>query len=228
MNKWLKTILLLIGSAFLTRLIPFSSLFRNLDTMIHEFGHALMTLLLSGSVLRIELYADHSGVTYSAIQEGGKAILVSLSGYLLASLFALLLFYLYSKRRHDWGLILATGVALIMLLLYVRGSFGMMWLGGFIALNILMLVVWKKASKYYYLLLAFLTLEESVMGSLFLVYAAAVSPSSAGDASNLARMTPIPAIFWATLFFIFSLLCAKWALGLFFKRERMQTKLGSR
>ncbi len=196
--------------------------------MIHEFGHALMTLLLSGSVLRIELYADHSGVTYSAIQEGGKAILVSLSGYLLASLFALLLFYLYSKRRHDWGLILATGVALIMLLLYVRGSFGMMWLGGFIALNILMLVVWKKASKYYYLLLAFLTLEESVIGSLFLVYAAAVSPSSAGDASNLARMTPIPAIFWATLFFIFSLLCAKWALGLFFKRERMQTKLGSR
>lgn len=104
----------------------------------------------------------------------------------------------------------------------------MMWLGGFIALNILMLVVWKKASKYYYLLLAFLTLEESVMGSLFLVYAAAVSPSRAGDASNLARMTPIPAIFWATLFFIFSLLCAKWALGLFFKRERMQTKLGSR
>ncbi|WHY20339.1 M50 family metallopeptidase [Paenibacillus sp. G2S3] len=228
MNKWLKTMLFLVGSAFLTRLIPFSSLFRNLDTMIHEFGHALVTLLLSGSVLRIELYANHSGVTYSAIQDGGRAILVSLSGYMLASLFALLLFYLYSKGRHDWGLILATTVALIMLVLYVRGSFGMMWLGGFIALNVLMLVVWKKASKYYYLLLAFLTLEESVMGSLFLVYAAVVSPSRAGDASNLARMTSVPAIFWAILFFMFSLLCAKWALGLFFKRERVQPKLQSR
>lgn len=228
MNKWLKTILFLAGSAFLTRLIPFSSLFRNLDTMIHEFGHALMTLVLSGSVLRIELYADHSGVTYSAIQDGGRAILVSLSGYLLASLFALLLFYLYSKGRHDWGLILATGVALIMLVLYVRGSFGMMWLSGFITLNVLMLALWKKLSKYYYLLLAFLTLEESVMGSFFLVYAAALSPSRAGDASNLARMTPIPAIFWAILFFMFSLLCAKWALGLFFKRERVQSKLEGR
>lgn len=177
MNKWLKTILFLAGSAFLTRLIPFSSLFRNLDTMIHEFGHALMTLVLSGSVLRIELYADHSGVTYSAIQDGGRAILVSLSGYLLASLFALLLFYLYSKGRHDWGLILATGVALIMLVLYVRGSFGMMWLSGFITLNVLMLALWKKLSKYYYLLLAFLTLEESVMGSFFLVCGCAITVS---------------------------------------------------
>lgn len=204
----------------MTRLIPFSSLFRNLDTMIHEFGHALVTLLLSGSVLRIELYADHSGVTYSAIEAGGRAILVSISGYLLASLFALLLFYLYSRGRHEWGLILATGVAAVMLVLYVRGSFGMIWLSGFIALNILMLTVWKKVSKYYYLLLAFLTLEESVMGSLFLVYAAGISPTRAGDASNLARLTPIPAIIWALLFFLFSLLCAKWALGLFFKREQ--------
>lgn len=226
MNKWLKTILFLAGSAFLTRLIPFSSLFRNLDTMIHEFGHALVTLLLSGSVLRIELYADHSGVTYSAIEAGGKAILVSLSGYLIASLFALLLFYLYKKGRQKWGLILATGVALVMLLLYVRSSFGIIWLSGFSALNILMLVLWKKVSKYYYLLLAFLTLEESVMGSLFLVYAAAISPSRAGDASNLARLTPIPAIIWALIFFTFSLLCAKWALGLFFKKEQEHIKLG--
>lgn len=228
MNKWLKTILFLAGSAFLTRLIPFSSLFRNLDTMIHEFGHALVTLLLSGSVLRIELYADHSGVTYSAIKAGGRAILVSMSGYLLASLFALLLFYLYSKGRHEWGIILATGVAAVMLVLYVRGSFGMIWLSGFIALNILMLALWKKVSKYYYLLLAFLTLEESVMGSLFLVYTATISPTRAGDASNLARLTPIPAIFWALLFFLFSLLCAKWALGLFFKREQAQIRLGDR
>lgn len=103
MNKWLKTLLFLAGSAFLTRLIPFSSLFRNLDTMVHEFGHALMTLLLSGSVLRIELYADHSGVTYSAIGAGAQAILVSLAGYTLASLFSLLLFYLYRRNGCNGG-----------------------------------------------------------------------------------------------------------------------------
>ncbi|OKP78759.1 hypothetical protein A3844_24325 [Paenibacillus helianthi] len=220
MNKWLKTLLFLAGSALLTRWIPFSSLFRNLDTLFHEFGHALVTLLLSGRVLRIELYADHSGVTYSAIEAGGKAILVSLAGYLLASVFSLLLFYLYTRGRYPWGLIMASGVALIMLVLYVRGGFGMLWLSGFILLNLMMLLVWPKAGKYYYLFLAFLTLEESVTGTLFLVSAAAITPDRAGDATNLARLTPLPAFVWALLFFVFSLLCAKWALGFFFEGER--------
>lgn len=228
MNKWLKTLLFLAGSALLTRFIPFSSLFRNLDTMIHEFGHALVTLLLSGRVLRIELYADHSGVTYSAIGAGVKAIAVSLAGYPLASLFSVLLFYLYRKERHRGGLLLASAVALVMLLLYVRGGFGMFWLSGFIVLNIAVLLLWPKFSKYYYLFLAFLTLEESVAGTLVLVSASIFSPSGAGDAANLARMTPLPAILWALLFLLFSLLCAKWALGLFFKKESLRGKPASR
>lgn len=228
MNKWLKTVLFLAGSALLTRFIPFSSLFRNLDTMIHEFGHALVTLLLSGRVLRIELYADHSGVTYSAIGAGAKAVAVSLAGYPLASLFSLLLFYLYRKERHRWGLVLATAIALVMLLLYVRGGFGLLWLTGFITLNMIMLLAWPKFSKYYYLFLAFLTLEESVAGTLVLVSASIFSPAGAGDAANLAGMTPLPAILWALLFLLFSLLCAKWALGFFFQKERMQGKAGGR
>ncbi|KGE19200.1 M50 family metallopeptidase [Paenibacillus wynnii] len=222
MNNWLKTILFLAGSALLTRLIPFSSLFRNLDTMIHEFGHAMITLLLSGSVLRIELYANHSGVTYSAIQAGGRAVVVSLAGYTLASLFALLLFYLYARGREKWGLILTTGVALVMLLLYVRGGFGMLWLSGFMILNILIILAGKKVQKLYYLLLAFLTLEESVLGPLFLVTMSLYSPTRAGDASNLAQLTPLPALVWAVLFFLFSLLCAKWALGFFMQHSRNQ------
>lgn len=220
MNRWLKTLLYLVGSAVLTRLIPFSSLFRNLDTMIHEFGHALATLLLSGRVLRIELYADHSGVTYSAIQAGGRAILVSLAGYPLASLFALLFFYLYSKGKLEWGLLISSGLALIMLALYVRGGFGVLWLTGFIALNVLMMFAWKGLRKFYFLLLAFLTLEESVLGPLFLVWMSLVSPTRAGDASNLAELTPMPALIWALLFFGFSLICAKWALGFFFRRYK--------
>ncbi|WP_410513704.1 M50 family metallopeptidase [Paenibacillus sp. BR2-3] len=220
MSKWLKTILFLAGSAFLTRLIPFSSLFRNLDTMIHEFGHALVTLLLSGRVLRIELYANHSGVTYSAIQAGGKAIGVSLAGYPAASLFALLIFYLYAKGRRNWGLLLISGIALIMLLLYVRGGFGVLWLSGFILLNIIMVLAGKGVQKFYYLLLAFLTLEESVLGPLFLVTASLFSPSGAGDAGNLARLTPLPALLWALLFLAFSLLCAKRAIGFFLQHSR--------
>lgn len=86
---------------------------------------------------------------------------------------------------------MSTAIALIMLVLYVRGGFGMMWLTGFIALNLAMMFLWPKISKYYYLFLAFLTLEESVMGTLFLVSSAAFTPSRAGDAANLARLTPL-------------------------------------
>lgn len=100
MNKWLKALLFLAGAAFLTRLIPFSSWFRILDTMIHELGHAAMTLLMSGRVLSIELNPDHSGVTYSMLASGGwSPIVVSLAGYTSASLFAILMFYGYAKEK---------------------------------------------------------------------------------------------------------------------------------
>ncbi|WP_145047717.1 MULTISPECIES: M50 family metallopeptidase [Paenibacillus] len=219
MNKWLKTILFLVVSVFLTRFIPFSSLFRNLDTMIHEFGHALATLLLSGKVLRIELYADHSGVTYSTMLTPGRSILVSLAGYISASLFAWLLFYLYRKGRHMWGLGIVTAIALVSLLLYVRGEFGMLWLTGFIALNVVIMIFGAKIVKFYYLFLAFLTLEESVLSAMYVGLLSWTQPSRAGDAANLAQQTFMPAMFWGTLFALFALWCAKGALALFFRKE---------
>lgn len=220
MEKWLKTALFLAGSAILTRFIPFNSLFRNIDTMVHEFGHALATLLLSGSVLRIELYADHSGVTYSSVAAGIRAMAVSLAGYPVASLFALLLFDLYRRRRMEAGLIISTAIALLMLVLYVRGSFGMIWLAGFIVLNVLMLAAPVRLRQFYYLLVAFLSLEESVLAPLTLLAYAVTSPQSAGDAANLAQMTGIPAVIWALLFVLLSLVCARYALRSFFKRSK--------
>lgn len=219
MNKWLKTILFLVASVFLTRFIPFSSLFRNLDTMIHEFAHALMTLVLSGKVLRIELYADHSGVTYSSMLTAGRSIFVSLAGYIGASLFAWLLFYLYRKGRYMWGLGIMTAVALVSLVLYVRGEFGMLWLTGFIALNVVIMIFGVKIAKYYYLLLAFITLEESVVGAMYIGWLSWTRPSQAGDAANLAHQTFMPALFWGTLFALFALWCARGALSLFFRKE---------
>nr|WP_260871009.1 M50 family metallopeptidase [Paenibacillus xylanexedens] len=219
LNKWVKTILFLLGSVFLTRFIPFSSLFRNLDTMIHEFGHALMTLLLSGKVLRIELYADHSGVTYSSMLTPGRSILVSLAGYISASLFAWLLFYLYRKGLHMWGLGIMTAVALVSLLLYVRGEFGMLWLTGFIVLNVVIMIFGAKIVKFYYLILAFLTLEESVVSAVYVGLMSWTQPSRAGDAANLAQQTFLPALFWGTLFALFALWCANRALTLFFRKE---------
>lgn len=221
MNQWIKTGWLLVLSVILTRLIPFSSLFRNVNTLIHEFGHALMTLLLSGKVLRIELYADHSGVTYSSLPSKWSMIAVSLAGYTIASLFAWLMFYLYKRRQLAVGLGLLTLVALLTLILYVRGTFGIVWLLGFIALNIIMIFIKKeKLTKFYYLLISFIVLEESVVSSFILVTIALSNPAKAGDAANLAQYTAIPAIGWAGVFLVFALWCANGALSTLFRKER--------
>jgi len=219
MSRWLITILFLLGSAFLTRLIPFSSFFRSLDTMIHEFGHALMTLLLSGRVLNMELYADHSGVTYSTMNHSWHVIPIALAGYMTASLFAMLLFYLHYKKNQKLGLTLVTFIALFTLLLFVRQGFGVIWLIGFIALNLIVLLLSGNVQKYYYLFLAFLTLEESVVGPAYLVLYAVTKPGSAGDATNLSDFTLLPALVWAIFFVLFALWCASHALRFFFKQN---------
>jgi hypothetical protein len=218
----MQTILILIGSAILTHAIPFSSFFRNLDTMIHEFGHALVTLLLSGQVLRMELHADHSGVTYSSMTSTWSAVPIALAGYISSALFAMLMFYLRSKRQQRLGLKLITAVAIATRILFVHSGFGAYWLIGFIVLNVLILYLGETVLNFYYLLLAFLTLEEAVSSSLILTMLAAVQPGAAGDATGLRDSTGIPALAWSILFLAISLMCAKAALGYFFKQRKVK------
>lgn len=226
MNKWLKALLYLVGAAILTRLIPFSNWFRMLDTMIHEFGHAIATLLTSGKVNRIELYPNHSGVTYSSLLAvGWSRFIVSIAGYTSASLFAIALFFSYSKWKHTAGLITITTIALLSALLFVRNSYGLIWLFIFILINVLFLLIDDRLRSFYYLLLAFLCLEESVTAPLTLFILAITSPDQAGDATNLANLTGVPAVFWALFFVAFSLLCARFALGLYWNRR--EAKLGA-
>jgi len=232
MNKWLLTVVYLAVSVFLTRYIPFSSFFRNVDTMVHEFGHAAMALLLSGQVLRIELHADHSGITYFRVHSAWSQIPVGLAGYMGSALFAMLLFYLYHRGRQMLGLAILTAIAIVMVVLYVHSGFGLIWLLAFIALN---LAVWRFAGagvqRVYYLLLAFLTLEESAFSSLYLALAALQDPSRAGDAASLAQVTGIPALFWALAFAAVALYCVARALSYFFKpqnrRAPARTPFGS-
>jgi hypothetical protein len=221
MGGLVKTVLFLLVSAILTRFIPFSSYFRNVDTLVHEFGHAIVTLLLSGKVMYIVLNADHSGVTYSSITKQWALVPVSLAGYMTASLFAWLLFRLHAAGRQRTGLQVLTLVAAAALVLFVRNAFGIAWLGGFLVLTVAVLAFaprWLRNG--YFLLIAFLSLEESVVGPLSLTMMAYTTPGQAGDATNLAQSTPLPAVFWAGLFSLFALWCATRALRNFFREGR--------
>lgn len=220
MSKWLLTIGFLVLSTILTHLLPFSSFFRNLDTMIHEFGHAAATLLLSGEVLYIYLFADHSGVTLSSVEANWRLIPVALAGYTTASIFTVYLFNAYRKGNHKRGLAVVTVLAAVNLLFFVRNGFGVLWLIGFIALTgLIIALAGQTVRNLYYLFIAFLTLEESVFAPISLVFLALSDPVRAGDASTLARATGLPALFWALLFTLFALFCAKQSLQMFFGRR---------
>ncbi|WP_274361642.1 M50 family metallopeptidase [Paenibacillus thermotolerans] len=216
MGRWIVTLAFLVGSFALTQWLPFSSYFKNVDTMIHEFGHAAATLVLSGDVMYIHLYEDHSGVTQSAVQEGWQVIPVALSGYIAASFFTVLLFYLHHKSRYRTGLFIVTAVAAASLLLFVRNDYGAQWLLGFLGLNaVAFLLPIGPVRTAYYLLIAFLTLVESVLSALTVMLLSWNDAKAAGDAANLAGATGVPAIVWGVLFFLIAMWSAKKAIGFF-------------
>src|SRR5690554_3148717 len=99
MKAWIKMLAIVVVVTFLTRFIPFADFFRNVNTLIHELVHALTTLLLSGRVNHIHLYADQSGITLSSYAEGWMTIPIALAGYCGSSLFAVLLFRLYKDSK---------------------------------------------------------------------------------------------------------------------------------
>ena len=221
MGKWGTTIIFIIIAAVLTYIIPFNSYFRNVDTMIHEFGHALVTLLLSGKVLYIHLFNDHSGVTYAEFWDSWRDIPISLAGYITASLFTALLFILYARDKARAGLILLSVITLINLLFFIRNGFGVFWGIGFLAINLMMLwIPWLLVRELYFVLVAFICLVESVYAPLSLVFTALTSPGNAGDATALSQSTYIPTIVWALLFAVIALACARIALGQFMKEFR--------
>ncbi|MFD0617276.1 M50 family metallopeptidase [Paenibacillus sp. GCM10027629] len=221
MGKWGTTIIFIIIAAVLTYIIPFNSYFRNVDTMIHEFGHALVTLLLSGKVLYIHLFNDHSGVTYIEFSDSWRDIPISMAGYTMASLFTAVLFTLYARDKARVGLILLSVITLINLIFFIRNGFGVLWSIGFLAINLIMLwIPWLLVRDLYFVLIAFICLVESVIAPLYLVFTALHSPGYAGDATSLSEATFIPAVIWALVFAIIALACARVSLGQFMKEFR--------
>ncbi|WP_239618770.1 M50 family metallopeptidase [Cohnella mopanensis] len=219
MKSWLRVAIFLTISAFLTRLIPFSEFFRNVDTLIHELFHALATLILSGDVRYIHLYSDQSGVTYTAYANHWMSVPISLAGYIGSALFTVLLFYLHYRKKEKIGLIIIALVAGLGLALFVRNGYGMAWCGGFAAVTVGVILLKRPGLlKGYYLLLAFICLVESVISSLIILSIAIQDPGAAGDAASLSDVTHIPAIFWGVVFTLASLWCSKISIGIFYKR----------
>lgn len=82
---------------------------RLLQVWVHEFGHALTTVLTGGQVHELVVNLDGSGHVMSS---GGFRPLIIVSGYLGSAFFGSLAFYF--NNRFQWGAIVPMGLGLIM------------------------------------------------------------------------------------------------------------------
>lgn len=211
--------LILVLTLIVTRIPFIGKYFRVVDTIIHETAHALMAVATSGKVMSINLFADTSGNTVTKSSNKLGMVLVSLAGYPVSSLTALLLMYLITTGNHLFIIFILVSVAMVGMILFIRNGYGLLWAGTFSVLNFLVIyfdnkLLIQSLSIFYTLII----LTDSVIAPLYLMVLSVTQSAKAGDATNLKKATHIPAVIWALLFSAIALYCCYWAVKIGFPR----------
>jgi hypothetical protein len=203
----LQVISALILALILTQMPIIGKYFAILNTMIHESGHSLMALITGGEVRRVSLLPNTSGFALTGHSSWIGQVLTSLAGYVFASFFAFVFFWLISRGQYKWMVYILMGFLLINLIFWVRNVYGLVWIFTFGAGFLWLLRTGHEQVVHYAILfLASLILVESVTSAFEIMWISMVSPGQAGDAANLARATKfIPAPIWGIAFFVQSL-----------------------
>jgi phosphoglycerol transferase MdoB-like AlkP superfamily enzyme len=173
------------------------------ETFFHELSHGISALATGGSIHRIELNVNGSGVCTTS---GGSQFLILFSGYAGSSLWGTLIYLSAAVRKNR----LTRSLALI-----------------FIAVNVLVLVLWSKDVTTM-LILAVMSslflLSFSVRNTIFrhyVIYFIAIyvvlnsirSPldlfdgRAIGDGAALSNITMLPELFWIAIWYSIAILC---------------------
>ena len=213
-----KLALFIVLAVFLTQMPFIGPYFSIVNTLIHEAGHALMSIITGGDVQSISLFSNTEGATLVSNRDWLGRFLTSIAGYVFASFIAFLFLTLIYKRKSRYVLLISLGMLLISLLFWIRNLYGLLWI-----ITIIALFAWvlAKGSKTildnFALFIASLVLVESVTSSFEIMFLSFVSPSRAGDATILANMTFfIPTLVWGIIFFVQALFFARLGLRRYF------------
>jgi len=175
--------------------------FNIINTAIHELGHALMALILDGSVKKIELFNDASGTTTTSTKTKFGSFLVAFIGYPFSSVVSLFIFYLLSVG-YDKGFLLGISILFFfMLLLWVRNIYGALWVIIFCGINVYLIYLNKvHYIKIAALLYAVFIAVDAVYSTLIVLYLSIKQKDKAGDTTLMKKITGIPAFIWGLLF----------------------------
>lgn len=171
--------------------------FRLLVVLMHESGHAMATLLVGGSVDRIQIAPNEGGVTVSRYFPSlWRQVVVASAGYVGSTFSGCVLLWVAARSRAGrWPLVALAAWTGAVALLWVRDPFTLLFVGG--AALVLGLVARFGPILLRRALLVFLA-TFSVSYALYdikndLLHFASRGPT---DAEVLAHATFIPALVW--------------------------------
>ena len=99
-SLWLSIVCLVVGGALAAEKYVWK-VFLPLATWFHEMGHATVALFTGGTVRKVKIFKDGSGVTEHLTRGGVRAALTSFAGYPTPSVAgALIVFFIMGGQTH--------------------------------------------------------------------------------------------------------------------------------
>lgn len=193
-----------------------------INTLIHELGHTIMTILSLNKPQNIVLNSDSSGFAVSSYTKYKpiRLTLTALAGYTASSIFTIFYFILLSTISYKSilvGLIILIAFSLITL---IRNVYGFIWgivFGG------LLYVVAIYGNNDWQTIIAFcigyVFFISSFLSTITLMQVVRNNPAESSDALTLKKLTGIPELFWCIFFIVFAIFCDYLAICYFTKSE---------
>ncbi|HJQ47273.1 MAG TPA: M50 family metallopeptidase [Amycolatopsis sp.] len=190
---------------------------RNLVTIVHEAGHALVAVLAGRRLEGIRLHSDTSGVTVSRGKpEGPGMVLTSLAGYSAPAVLGLAFAALVALDRITVLLGLAA-LLLLGVLVMVRNAYGVLSVVVTAAgLAVLALVAGEQVQSWFVYLITWFLLLGAIRPVVELQRKRRRGAAHDSDVDQLARLTGVPPALWLLILGVLALSCvligAAWLL----------------
>ncbi|AIJ25649.1 M50 family metallopeptidase [Amycolatopsis methanolica] len=181
---------------------------RNVITIVHEAGHALIAVLAGRRLQGIKLHSDTSGVTVSRGKpEGPGMVLTALAGYPAPGILGLAFASLLAAGRITVLLALAA-LLLLGVLVMVRNAYGVLSVVLTAAgLAAVALVAGPQVQAWFIYLITWFLLFGGLRPVIELQIKRRRGAARNSDADQLARLTGVPAALWMLMLGVLAVTC---------------------
>lgn len=195
------TFYIVLALSFIINRLPYAGVFfRTVYTMLHESGHAIAAILTSGEVIKIEYRKDTSGLAQTKTNSRFSAFLTSFAGYPFAALASSVLLILTINGQLKIVAFILLSLVILNLILFVRNSFGIVWLIIFSILLIIMMIYANHLTQRIFLLfVCMIAFTETIASTAVITILGLTNGKKSGDMSNLKKITGVSAAFWSIM-----------------------------